>query len=288
MCSKKLKIFLTSLVLSGGLIVNNLSTTVLALDLNNPSCNSYENGNDKKTSSYEEMMLEVANSKQIDLNSLSTLTQTELTELKNKADNDTVFKTLIDELYNNGTIKSKDYIVNKSSKISGEDYQISIISFSIDKDSIIFISTDDGYSSYAMIQEKIENNGVFKLYDLQDNKLNLIDHIKYDQNSQKLSNVISIPTSKKGLSTLMSLKFPFYGKWCGPGYSGPGTPIDNIDNCCKTHDNCYGGGGNKKNCDMQLVSCLTNVGKYPKLTAKQRAAIIAMETYFMSLYSHDN
>lgn len=35
------------------------------------------------------------------------------------------------------------------------------------------------------------------------------------------------------------VKFRVYGNWCGSGYSGPGTPIDDVDACCKSHDQCY-------------------------------------------------
>ncbi|RDY66986.1 phospholipase, partial [Halobacillus trueperi] len=32
--------------------------------------------------------------------------------------------------------------------------------------------------------------------------------------------------------------FPGY-RWCGPGCSGPGAPINETDAACKAHDECY-------------------------------------------------
>ena len=31
-----------------------------------------------------------------------------------------------------------------------------------------------------------------------------------------------------------------HGHYCGPGNDG-GTPVDEVDACCKTHDHCYSG-----------------------------------------------
>jgi hypothetical protein len=31
----------------------------------------------------------------------------------------------------------------------------------------------------------------------------------------------------------------FYGNWCGPGHSGPGVPIDAVDEVCCRHDQCF-------------------------------------------------
>ncbi|MFC5131892.1 phospholipase A2 family protein [Paeniglutamicibacter kerguelensis] len=30
-----------------------------------------------------------------------------------------------------------------------------------------------------------------------------------------------------------------YGNWCGPGHSGPGEPIDAVDEACCRHDTCF-------------------------------------------------
>uniref|UniRef100_A0A665TLC0 Phospholipase A2 n=1 Tax=Echeneis naucrates TaxID=173247 RepID=A0A665TLC0_ECHNA len=34
-----------------------------------------------------------------------------------------------------------------------------------------------------------------------------------------------------------SLKYNNYGCWCG--FGGGGTPLDEVDRCCKVHDECY-------------------------------------------------
>ncbi|MGD7045975.1 phospholipase [Jeotgalibacillus proteolyticus] len=49
--------------------------------------------------------------------------------------------------------------------------------------------------------------------------------------------------------------FPGYN-WCGPGCSGPGAPVNEVDACCKAHDECYGRGGSRCECDRAFLEQL--------------------------------
>lgn len=46
--------------------------------------------------------------------------------------------------------------------------------------------------------------------------------------------------------------FPGYN-WCGPGCSGPGDPINEVDAACKTHDECYRKYEDRCRCDQELL-----------------------------------
>lgn len=52
--------------------------------------------------------------------------------------------------------------------------------------------------------------------------------------------------------------FPRY-RWCGPGCSGPGDPINEIDAACKAHDECYRDTGNRCACDLELIQRLSSL-----------------------------
>ncbi|TQR19387.1 phospholipase [Psychrobacillus vulpis] len=46
--------------------------------------------------------------------------------------------------------------------------------------------------------------------------------------------------------------FPGYN-YCGPGCSGPGAPINDVDAACKAHDECYSKRGNLCECDREFL-----------------------------------
>ncbi|WP_407058227.1 phospholipase [Tigheibacillus jepli] len=50
--------------------------------------------------------------------------------------------------------------------------------------------------------------------------------------------------------------FPGY-RWCGPGCSGPGAPVNAVDAACMAHDLCYRRPGtSRRSCDLELMNRL--------------------------------
>ncbi|MDQ0270579.1 hypothetical protein J2S17_002454 [Cytobacillus purgationiresistens] len=45
-------------------------------------------------------------------------------------------------------------------------------------------------------------------------------------------------------------------RYCGPGCSGPGAPINYVDSCCKRHDDCIDRYGPCCKCDEELIRCV--------------------------------
>lgn len=67
--------------------------------------------------------------------------------------------------------------------------------------------------------------------------------------------------------------FPGYN-WCGPGCSGPDAPINEVDACCKAHDDCYKIDSICK-CDREFINCLRS-----KIDLTSKKGIIAAKMYF--------
>ncbi|BDR80192.1 hypothetical protein N072000002_04420 [Clostridium tetani] len=231
-------------------------------------------------SSYEQMMLEVANTRRLEISKLPSLSKSEIDNLKHIASNNDNFKLLVDELYNSGINNTKNYNVKYSNKITGDDYELSTIIFYSEKASIIFMKLGNEYNSYAMIPIEKQNEIFINMYNIEDNSLNLLDKIKYDKQSSK-SLKVTVPKR--------AFKLVIHGNWCGPGHSGPEAPIDNIDACCQKHDYCYdrmSGNDGKKNCDMELVSCVNSL--YKQSSIREKALINAIAGYFMWVNSEPN
>jgi hypothetical protein len=64
--------------------------------------------------------------------------------------------------------------------------------------------------------------------------------------------------------------FPRY-RWCGPHCSGPGTPINDVDVCCKRHDLCIMKGGSRCYCDTMFINCLHSKVNYHTKKGRQAA-----------------
>ncbi|SER09910.1 phospholipase [Piscibacillus halophilus] len=46
--------------------------------------------------------------------------------------------------------------------------------------------------------------------------------------------------------------FPGY-RYCGPGCSGPGAPINRVDAACRAHDQCYRSNVPRARCDQEFM-----------------------------------
>ncbi|MED4784631.1 phospholipase [Brevibacillus choshinensis] len=92
-----------------------------------------------------------------------------------------------------------------------------------------------------------------------------------------------------GKSKRRARQFPcLYGNWCGPGCSGPGAPIDDIDRCCKRHDLCYEKRGYFScSCDRELLRCLSS-RKHDPLTDKGRVSAMISSYFSRSKCIPDN
>ncbi|HWK24271.1 MAG TPA: Parvovirus coat protein VP1-like protein [Ureibacillus sp.] len=79
--------------------------------------------------------------------------------------------------------------------------------------------------------------------------------------------------------------YPGY-RYCGPGCTGPGSPTNPVDNCCKYHDECYmyyRHPRDRRYCDDLFQQCL-NQYKYQnnKLGKDARlfSNVIGMKNFF--------
>lgn len=87
-----------------------------------------------------------------------------------------------------------------------------------------------------------------------------------------------IVDAENGSSTKKKKKWPIYGRYCGPGHSGPGKPIDRLDAACARHDDCYHRKGyHRCSCDKKLKKELRKIT--PKLRGKARRIARAMRVW---------
>ena len=67
--------------------------------------------------------------------------------------------------------------------------------------------------------------------------------------------------------------FPGY-KWCGPGCSGPGPPLNELDAACMMHDKCYDSGRSRCECDREFLHRLYPLIN-PNSDAGRHARVVA-------------
>lgn len=74
----------------------------------------------------------------------------------------------------------------------------------------------------------------------------------------------------------------WWGHWCGPNCGG-GTPQDDLDRCCRAHDQCYGssGGLGPCSCDRDLIACAA-----PKVLQFWHPAKAAAAATVVAVFTH--
>lgn len=83
-----------------------------------------------------------------------------------------------------------------------------------------------------------------------------------------------VSTNRRIVKTSLGCIFPKY-RWCGPGCSGPGEPINDVDACCMRHDQCLSRGISSCQCDMEFIKCLC-----PKINYQSEKGRIAAIMYY--------
>lgn len=77
------------------------------------------------------------------------------------------------------------------------------------------------------------------------------------------------------------LSLPVWGRYCGPGHSGPGTPVDQLDTACMHHDNCYSRKGYFNcSCDQELISEINS--RFSKMKTAEKVATRGVQAYFIA------
>lgn len=280
MKSKKIGLVITTVITT----MSIMSSTSYAYD----TCASDNSKNQNKNSSYTDLMLDVADEKtnfdQINFKDLNALNQDELNNLTKKAIENKDFNLIIDELYKNKLISIKEYKYVHSNKIVEEDYSMSAINFRIDNCVINFTKIGDSYNVLAIIEKNIDNVDYMEIYNIKDNELNLFDKTQYNKESNKLLKYKVPKRMKRGVPS-----FKAYGNWCGPGYSGPGDPVDGIDRCCMKHDKCYEAVSREKDkeaCDVHLIGCVED--EYDNTSRYGKVLIRAIQATFNYIIDHRN
>jgi len=87
-----------------------------------------------------------------------------------------------------------------------------------------------------------------------------------------------------GTSQAALLALDLYGNWCGPGQSGPGAPVDRVDQVCCRHDRCYSSRGYFDcKCDRDLIAAMPAAIADSRTSAAGRAFGAAAAVTFAAL-----
>lgn len=133
---------------------------------------------------------------------------------------------------------------------------LSLPASALSSNAVYSYSQDEALANELLNYANLDANGNILGFDANRAKLNGASEIVINAANSYNTQSPSAGFRLNGASTQVS--FPVHGNWCGPGHSGPGTPIDLLDTRCQTHDRCYAKNGYfNKSCDRTLVALIT-------------------------------
>lgn len=90
-------------------------------------------------------------------------------------------------------------------------------------------------------------------------------------------NLMSRAYSQSNKAEMSGLSLPVWGRYCGPGHSGPGAPIDLLDTACMHHDQCYGRG---HDCPCNKALIIEIYRNFNRMGALEKTAAGGVAAYF--------
>lgn len=194
----------------------------------------------------------------------------ELDALFKEVKESTSFKLLFDKV--NGAAFDITTKTGSKSTLDGQEYASLRLGLNNGKIIIVSTKTRTGVVSTATIIEFDGEKEIISGFRVVGNQL----HKSF---SQEYNEAFKEKYQKEDIETtdMFEADLPcYYGNWCGPGCSGPGYPIDNVDACCRTHDQCYATYGYFNcDCDLALLACLSPYTSYHQAAANMYAVIYA-------------
>jgi RHS repeat-associated protein len=119
---------------------------------------------------------------------------------------------------------------------------------------------------------------------VQNDPVNWVDPFGLTEQAALIGQYVSGALARGGLGVspspweIPNWLIPPYGRWGGPGRSGPGKPIDSLDKCFRTHDMDYLSAGiedwnnidsskikDRKKCDRKVSNCISELPLNPLL-----------------------
>lgn len=177
----------------------------------------------------------------------------ELDALFKEVKESTSFKLLFNEV--NGSAFDISTKTGSKSNLDGQEYASLRLGLNNDKIIIVSTKTPVGIVSTASIVEFDGEKEIITGYRVVGNQIQIAFS---EEHNEAFKGKYEKPWLDDISSEMVELDAVcLYGNWCGPGCSGPAAPIDGLDACCQTHDQCYiTYGWFNCDCDRALMDCV--------------------------------